>query len=375
MISWLDLKAQNQSIRDEVLPLWEEILNSAGFIGGKHVAGFEEEFAAACGAEHCAAVASGTDALRFIFHALGLEPGDEVILPAHTFIATSEAVSQAGGKPVFVDIDPHTYTLNPDQVEQAVTPRTRGVVAVHIYGQPADMDALGRVVNKHGLWLVEDAAQAHLATSNGRLCGSMGVAAGFSFYPGKNLGACGEAGAVTTNSAELDERIRMLRDHGQAAKYYHDIEGYNGRCDALQAAALRVKLKHLPAWTEARREHARRYAQLLAGMDGVLPPAVREGVDPVWHLYVVQVDHRDEVQARMKEKGVATGLHYPVPLHLQKAYAHLGHSEGDFPVTEALCRRLLTLPMYPELASEDVESVCRCLEKSAAEAAEAAASV
>ncbi|MBW1796072.1 MAG: DegT/DnrJ/EryC1/StrS family aminotransferase [Deltaproteobacteria bacterium] len=262
-VPFLDLKTQNRALKAEILPLWEEILDSAAFIAGKHVSAFEEEFASACSVKHCVAVNSGTDALRFIFLALDLKPGDEVITVPNTFIATTEAITQASGNIVFVDIDPETYNMDPTKIEAAITPKTRGIVPVHLYGQPADMDPILAIAERHGLWVVEDACQAHLAEYRDRKAGSMGIAAAFSFYPGKNMGACGEGGAVTTNDEDLAAKVRMLRDHGQAKKYYHDMEGYNGRCDALQAAALRVKLKHLPAWNEARRKNAKRYFELL----------------------------------------------------------------------------------------------------------------
>jgi dTDP-4-amino-4,6-dideoxygalactose transaminase len=357
-VPFLDLRAQHQSVKNEILPLWQEILETAAFIGGKHVAALEEEFAAACGVRHAVAVSNGTDALVFIFKALGVKPGDEVIVPANTFIATSEAVSIAGGKVVFVDVRPDTYNIAPALIEAAVTPRTKGIVPVHLYGQCADMDPILALAEKRRLWVVEDAAQAHLAEYKGRKAGSMGVAAEFSFYPGKNMGACGDAGAVVTNAPALAEKVRMLRDHGSRVKYYHDFEGHNGRCDALQAAALRIKLKHLPAWNEARRAVATKYLQRLTGVKGVILPAVADGCLPVWHLFVVQVDNRDAVVDALKERGIATGLHYPVPLHLQKAYAHLGPREGAFPVTEAYSRRLLSLPMFAEMTDEQTAYVC-----------------
>ena len=366
-VPFLDLKAQNQLVKSEILPLWEEILDAAWFIGGKHVAGLEEEFAVACQTAECVSVSSGTDALIYIFEALGLEAGDEVIVPVNTFIATSESVSKAGGTPIFVDVLPDTYNIDPERVEAAITAKTKGIVPVHLYGQTADMDAILAIAEKHGLWVVEDAAQAHLAEYKGRRAGSMGVAAAFSFYPGKNLGACGEAGAVVTNDAALAGRVRRLRDHGQAKKYYHDCEGYNGRCDAIQSAALRVKLKYLPAWNECRRDHAAKYCDLLGSEEGIVLPAVAEGCLPVWHLFVVQVEHRDAVAEALKVNGIATGLHYPVPLHLQKAYARLGHREGSFPVAEAYAKRLLSLPMFPELEEEQLFFVCQTLKAAQAQ--------
>ncbi len=360
-VPFLDLMVQNRTLKTEILPLWEEILDSAAFVGGKHVNALEEEFASACSVKYCVAVNSGTDALRFILLALGLEPGDEIITIPNTFIATTEAITQAGGKIKFVDVDPGTYNMDPARIERAIAPKTRGIVAVHLYGQPADIDPILAIAEKYGLWVVEDACQAHLAEYKGRKAGSMGVAAAFSFYPGKNMGACGEGGAVTTNDADLAAKVRMLRDHGQSSKYYHEMEGYNGRCDALQAAALRIKLKHLPAWNEARRKNAARYFAHLQGTDGIVLPKIQENSTPVFHLFVIQVDKRDMVQEALRRVGVQTGLHYPVPLHLQKAYEYMGLPSGSFPVAEACAKKLLSLPMYPELNEEQIAYVCDSL--------------
>lgn len=357
-IPWIDIRQQNASLRDEILPLWEQILSEAQFVGGPHLEGFERDFAAACQSEHCCGVSSGTDALRLIFDAIGIRPGDEVITVANTFIATTEAIIQAGGRPVFVDIDPETYTIDPIAIEQAITDRTRGIVPVHLYGQIAEMDAINEIARLHGLWVVEDAAQAHLAEYKGRRAGSMGIAAAFSFYPGKNLGACGEAGAVTTSEKEIADRVRMLRDHGQATKYFHDLNGYNNRCDALQAAALRVKLRYLPAWNERRRAIAARYFTRLEGIEGLVLPKVESNRLHAWHLFVIQVDERDRVHAELKKRGVTTAFHYPLPLHLQKAYDYMGYRPGDLPITEAVAARLLTLPAYPEMSDEAVDYVC-----------------
>jgi dTDP-4-amino-4,6-dideoxygalactose transaminase len=360
-VPFLDLKAQNRALKAEILPVWEEILDSARFIGGTHVGTFEEEFADACSVEHCVLVNSGTDALRFIFLALGLKEGDEVITVPNTFIATTEAISQAGGEIVFVDIDPNTYNIDPSKLDAAVTPKTKGIVPVHLYGQTADMDSILAVAEKHGLWVVEDACQAHLAEYKGRKAGSMGIAAAFSFYPGKNLGACGEGGAVTTNNSDLAAKIRMLRDHGQAKKYHHDMEGYNGRCDALQAAALMVKLKHLPNWNEARRNNALRYFELIEGTERIVLPKVNDNCLSVFHLFVIQVEKRDMVQEALGRMGISTGLHYPIPLHLQNAYDHMGLTAGSLPVAETCAKRLLSLPMYPELTEEQISMVCSSL--------------
>jgi len=358
-VPFLDLNAQNRTLKNEILAFWEEILNSSAFVGGSHVKAFEEEFASACSVRHCVAVNSGTDSLRFIFLALGLEPGDEVITVPNTFIATTEAITQAGGTIVFVDIDPDTYNMDPSKLESAITKNTKGIVPVHLYGQPADMDPILSIADKFNLWIVEDACQAHLGEYKGRKVGSMGVAGAFSFYPAKNLGACGEGGAVTTNDTKLADRIRMIRDHGQAKKYYHETEGYNGRCDALQAAALRAKLKYLSAWNEARRKNAQRYFELLNNVDKIILPKVADGCLPVHHLFVVQVDNRDAVAEALRQKGIGTGLHYPIPLHLQEAYAHMNLSEGSFPVSEAYSKRLLSLPMYPELTEKQTTYICK----------------
>ena len=362
-VSFLDLKEQNRRLKKEILNLWEEILDSASFVGGIHVSAFEKEFVEACSADYAVVVNSGTDALRFIFLALDLKEGDEVITAPNTFIATTEAISQAGGRIVFADIHPETYNINASKIESAITSKTKGIVPVHLYGQTADMDSVMTIAEKYGLWVVEDACQAHLAEYRGRKAGSMGIAAAFSFYPGKNMGACGESGAVTTNDSAIAEKVRMLRDHGQAEKYCHMVEGYNGRCDALQAAALRVKLKHLPQWNEARRQHAKRYDKLLGEVPSVTLPKVAESCLPVYHLYVIQIDKRDEIAKELNNRGIGTGLHYPVPLHLQKAYAYLDLHEGSFPVTEMYAKRLLSLPMFPELTEDQISYVCECIKE------------
>lgn len=357
-VPFLDLKVQNSALKQEIIPLWTEILDAAAFIGGKYVKDFEQEFAVLTHTTHCIALNSGTDALRFIFLALGLSSGDEVITAPNTFIATTEAISQAGGRPVFVDIDSGMYTLDPMKIEAAITPKTKGIVPVHLYGQPAEMETINAIAKKHNLWVVEDACQAHLAEYKGHIAGSLGRAAAFSFYPGKNLGACGDAGAVTTNDPELAATITMLRDHGQIRKYYHVMEGYNGRCDALQAAALFVKLKHLPQWTEARRKHAQRYRELLQDIPGITLPRTATGNLSAYHLFVILLENRDVVMQALAEKGITTGLHYPLPLHRQEAYAHLHLPAGSFPVTEFCADRLLSLPLYPELTDAQIVFVC-----------------
>jgi dTDP-4-amino-4,6-dideoxygalactose transaminase len=360
-IPFLDLKIQYRQIEAELKPILEEIMANGAFIGGASVAAFEEEFAAFCGVRHCVGLNSGTDALRFALMAVGVKPGDEVITVPHTFIATTEAISQAGATPVFVDIDPDTCCIDVNQIPSRITARTRAILPVHLYGQPADMDPILEIARKHHLAVVEDACQAHGALYKGRPAGSMGVAGCFSFYPGKNLGAFGDAGAIVTDDERLAQTFRMLREHGQSRKYYHDLEGYTGRLDAIQAAVLRIKLKRLAQWNQARRTHAAAYNQLLADIPGV--SVVREAgfAQSVFHLYVILVDDRDGLQSFLTEKGVGTGLHYPLPLHLQKAYARMGFKKGDFPVSERTAERLLSLPIYAELTREHVEYVADCI--------------
>ncbi|SFM08230.1 dTDP-4-amino-4,6-dideoxygalactose transaminase [Desulfomicrobium norvegicum] len=356
-IPFLNLISQNAPFKDEILAVWMEILESAAFIGGPHVSTFEAAFAAACQTSHCVGVGSGTDALRLIFLALGLAPGDEVITVPNTFIATSEAISQAGGRPVFVDVRPDTLTMDPQLLEVAITPATRGIVPVHLYGQPCCMDAICAVAARHNLWVVEDACQAHLASYGGRMTGSLATAAAFSFYPGKNLGACGEAGAVTTNSPKLAETVRCLRDHGQSKKYVHLAEGYNGRLDALQAAALYIKLPHLAAWNASRRAVAARYDVELAGLPGLrLVNRLADRVSAL-HLYVVMHAMRDELLAHLASRGIGAAMHYPIALHMQKAYSHLNYRKGDFPVAEAACASLLSLPMHPYLCDDEASRI------------------
>lgn len=357
MIPFSDLRRQHADLLPELLARVESVLRNASFVGGEEVEGFEREFASFCSAGYCAGVGSGTDALRFAFLALGVSQGDEVITVPHTFIATTEAITQAGGRVRFVDIDPTTHTMDPERLEAAITPRTVGVVPVHIYGRPADMDSILSVARKHRLWVVEDAAQAHGARYRGRLVGTLADAACFSFYPGKNLGACGEAGAVVSSDPRLIERIMMLRDHGQERKYVHRIEGYNGRLDALQAALLRVKLRYLPAWNFARRNVASWYDDLLEGIATIGRPVEPDYAWSVFHLYPVQAKDRDGLGEGLRRAGIAVGMHYPTPLHLQEAYARQGFGAGMFPVTERVATHTLSLPMFPELDRSQVELV------------------
>lgn len=378
-VSFLDLVTPHVELQEELCEVLRKALSTAGFIGGPMVQGFEQEFAAYCQAHHCVGVGSGTDALRFILIALGVGASDVVVTVPHTFIATTEAISQSGAQIAFVDIDEASYNMDPAKLrhylehdcevdpgtksvrDRKTGSRVRAILPVHLYGQMADMDAILEIAEEYGLLVVEDSCQAHGAEYYSKKqqrwlrAGSVGVAAAFSFYPGKNLGACGEAGAITTNDAELAKKMRMLRDHGQATKYYHDIEGYNGRLDAIQAGFLSVKLKHLPDWTERRQAAARRYAELFAatGGDGVVIPSVPEGSRHVFHLYVVRVADRESLQKHLAEAGIATGIHYPIPLHLQKAYSDMGYAEGSFPVCEKVAKEIVSLPMFPGLTAEE----------------------
>jgi dTDP-4-amino-4,6-dideoxygalactose transaminase len=320
------------------------------------VSDFEQAFAAAVGAKGAVGVGSGTAALLLALLALGVEPGDEVITSSHTFIATVEAIIRAGAKPVFVDIDPRTYNLDPNKVEAAITPRTRVLMPVHLYGQPAELKPLREMATRRHLSLIEDAAQAHLAEYGGKRCGTIGDVAGFSFYPGKNLGAYGDAGAVTSNDETLLAKIRQLRDHGSKTKYEHEVFGFGERIDSLQAAILGAKLPHLEDWTEARRAHARAYNELLAGAE-VVTPYESPNVRHVYHLYVIRVPRRDAVLAHLKSKGIDAGIHYPLPVHLQPAYLKQGYGEISLPVTEQVADEIISLPMYPELTRDQIEYV------------------
>jgi len=356
-IPLVDLVAQHRGLAEELGCALRDALATGAFIGGPEVAAFESEFAAFVGAGDCAGVASGTDALRFAYMAQGVRSGDEVITVPNTFIATTEALTQAGATIRFADVDERTLTLDPAALEEAITPRTVGVVPVHLYGQPADMDRIVAIAQKRGLWIVEDAAQAHGARYRGAPVGTLGAMAAFSFYPGKNLGALGEAGAVTARDKDALGIVRQLRDHGQSQRYRHEREGYNGRLDAIQAAFLRVKLRHLADWNEARRRAAGRYRVALSGVDEIELPFEAGYATHVYHLFVVRAERREALQAHLTERGIATGLHYPVPLHLQAAYRHLGLSQGAFPVTERAAQEILSLPMHPELTEAQIDRV------------------
>jgi dTDP-4-amino-4,6-dideoxygalactose transaminase len=380
-IPFLDLVNLHKELEPELIPVFQKVLRTAGFVGGPMVEEFEREFAKFCDAKYCVGLASGTDAVRFALMAAGVQAGDIVVTVPHTFIATTEAISQAGARPDFVDIDEHTYSMDPIKLQEYLEKEcyldqetgrafnrklkapVTAVVPVHIYGQCADMDPIMELARRYKLIVVEDACQAHGAEyfsreeNRWRKAGSMGHAGAFSFYPGKNLGACGEAGAVTTNDEEMARKMRMIRDHGQAKKYYHDVEGYNGRLDALQAGLLTVKLRYLAEWNRKRQEAAKRYHAELASVKGAVVPFQPEWSRPVYHLYVIRVQDREGLQKHLSAAKVDTGIHYPIPLHLQKAYENFGYKQGDFPVTERTASQILSLPMYPSLKPEQQHHV------------------
>ncbi len=357
IVPFLDLRAQHDPIRAELLAAFNEVIDQNAFAGGSFVQKFEEDFSAFCRAKHAIGVANGTDALWFALLALGVGPGDEVITVSATFMATAEAISYCGAKPVFVDIDEATATMNPALLERAITPKTKAIVPVHLYGQIADMDPILEIAKRHGIPVVEDACQAQGAEYKGRRAGTMGDLGCFSFYPGKNLGALGEAGGVITQDAALAAKVRTLREHGQEKRYYHSMIGWNGRMDGLQAAALRIKLRSLDKGNAARRANAALYSRLLADVPGVITPTVASYGVPVFHLYVIRVKNRDGVLAKLSERGIGCAIHYPKPVHLQQAYAHLGLGPGTTPVAERCADEILSLPMFPELTAAQVETV------------------
>ena len=380
-VPFLDLVTSHQELQGELLEVFRSCLNTAAFVGGPMVEALEQEFAAACGVSHCIGVSSGTDALRFALSAVGVRPGEAVITVANTFIATTEAITQAGAVPEFVDIDERTYNMDPAKLEEYLDEccerdpstgqpvsrrsgrRITAIVPVHLYGQMVDMDPILELAEQYMLVVVEDACQAHGAKYYSKKrkawkpAGSVGKAAAFSFYPGKNLGACGEAGAVTTDDEPVAQKVRMLRDHGQTAKYYHDIEGYNGRLDAIQAGILRVKLRHLSNWNRCRREHAHAYNAMLSCAYGPPLPFEPEWAHAIYHLYVIRARGRQQLRNDLNSAGIGTGIHYPVPLHLQKAYQYLGYRQGDLPICEKVTAEVLSLPMYPHLTHPQQEYV------------------
>lgn len=356
-VPFLDLKAQYATIREEIADALQEVIDNTSFAGGPQVEKFEKAFAPFCQCEYAIGAGSGTDALWMALIGLGVGPGDEVITSPSTFIATAEAISFAGATPVFVDINEKTYNIDSALIEAAITPKTKAIIPVHLFGQPADMDPIMDIARAHDLAVVEDACQAHGSEYKGRRAGSLGDAGCFSFYPGKNLGAYGEAGAVVTNNQELDEKLRTFRDHGQRQKYHHSIVGWNTRMDGFQGAVLSVKLPLLPAWTDARRKNAKLYNELLAGVPEVIIPLEADYAKHVYHVYAIRTKKRDDFMKVLAEQGVSCGIHYPVPLHLQEAYQFLGYGEGDFPVAEKCAREFVSLPMFPELTEEQVRYV------------------
>ena len=355
-VPFLDLKPMHLALQSELEAAFNRVLATGNYILGAEVEAFEAEFATYCGTRHCVGVGNGLDALHLILRGYGIGAGDEVIVPSNTYIATWLAVSQAGAKPVPVEPLAATYNLDPARLAAAITPRTRAIIAVHFYGQPADMDAINAVARQHDLKVIEDAAQAHGARYKGRRAGNLGDAAGFSFYPGKNLGALGDGGAITTNDAQLADQLRAWRNYGSRAKYHNEFKGFNSRLDELQAALLRVKLPHLDAWNAARQQLAQGYLDGLAG-SGLILPEVPAWASPVWHLFVVRTGQRDALQQHLAQAGVGTLVHYPIPPHLQPAYADAGFQSGDFPIAEQLHREVLSLPMYPQLAPTALQRV------------------
>ena len=353
-VPFLDLKAQYQAHRQEFDAAIQSVIEKTAFAGGPFVQKFEESFSAYCQTKHAIGVSSGTSALWIALLALEVGPGDEVITTPNTFIATAEAITFAGATPVFVDIDEKTYNINPSLIEAAITPRTKAIIPVHLFGQMADMDPIMQIARKHKLYVIEDASQAHGATYKGRRAGSMGDVGCFSFYPGKNLGAFGEAGGIVTNHSELAARMRMIRDHGQSKKYHHRIVGWNGRMDGIQGAVLSVKLKYIDSWNNLRRQHASQYDNLLMTLEDVKTPFVASYGDPVYHIYAVRVQNRDDVLTAMGKQGVRCGIHYPVPLHLQEAYSSLGLKRGAFPIAERCSDEYLSLPIFPEMTPSQI---------------------
>lgn len=361
-VPFIDLKAQYRSIRDEIAVVTEEVLNSASFAGGAFVERFEEKFAKFCQCEYAIGVGSGTEALWLTLLALGVGQGDEVVTVPNTFIGTVEAISFSGAKPVFVDIEQETYTMDPVLLESAITRRTKAIIPVHLYGQMADMDSIIEIARAYGLSVIEDACQAHGAEYKGRPAGSIGDAGCFSFYPGKNLGAYGEAGAIVTNDPKLNQQLRMLRDHGQAKKYHHSVIGWNSRMDGLQGAVLGVKLNYLRSWNNARRKNAQLYRDVLANLCEVVLPREAPYGKHVYHIFPIRFVPRDDLIQHLRENGIDCGIHYPIPVHLQKAYQFLGLATGSFPVSERIANELISLPMYPELMQVQIAHIATTIE-------------
>lgn len=357
IVPFVDLKTQYMNIKDEILPEIHNVLESCAYILGPNVEEFEGQFAKMHQAKYCLANSTGTDSLHLAMMALNVGAGDEVLVPVNTFFATAEAVSLTGANPVFIDCDPDYYNIDFSNIEAAITSRTKGIIAVHLYGQPANLEPIINIARKHNLWVIEDAAQAHCAEYKNRRVGSIGLIGCFSFYPGKNLGAYGEGGAVLTNDDQLYKKMKMIRDHGSSQKYHHELIGHNYRMEGIQGAVLSVKMRYIDQWTELRRKNAFLYSELLSDIPGLITPKEMESVRHVYHLYVVQIQKRNKLQVFLSEQGVSTGLHYPIPLHLQRAYEFLGYKKGDFPTAELQMDRILSLPMYPELSESQIRYV------------------
>jgi dTDP-4-amino-4,6-dideoxygalactose transaminase len=356
-VPFLDLKAHHAPMIDEINSAIRDVIDTGAFAGGPFVSRFEEDFAAYCDAPHAIGVGSGTEALWFVMLALGIGSGDEVITVPNSFMATAEAISYCGATPVFVDVDEQTYTMDADGLEEALTARTKAIIPVQLFGQSSDMDPISEFARKHGLFVIEDAAQAHGAKYKGRTVGTLGDAACFSFYPGKNLGAFGEAGAIVTNNAELDRKMRILRDHGQIQKYHHDMIGWNGRMDGIQGAVLQIKLRNLERGNELRRAHAAYYDEAFKEIGEIIRPVRATWAQHVYHIYALRVQDRDEVIRSLTKKGSGSGVHYPSPIHLQEAYKSLGYGKGSFPIAERCAAEFLSLPMFPELTTAQLEAV------------------
>ena len=367
-VPFLELKPTYLELKDEFDAAYHRVMDSGWYLLGKELEAFESEFAAYCETKHCIGVANGLDALHLIVRACGIGPGDEVIVPSNTFIATWLAVSYAGATPVPVEPDPRTYNLDPARIEAAITPRTRAIMPVHLYGQPADMDAINAIARRHGLKVIEDSAQAQGARYKGRRTGGLGDAAGHSFYPGKNLGAFADAGAVTTNDAQLADRVRTLRNYGSKVKYHYEAQGINSRLDEMQAAFLRIKLRHLDEWNQRRTKIAEQYLSQLSGLtsqpSGVILPFVPDYAEPVWHLFVIRHPQRDALQQKLTEAGIGTLIHYPVPPHLSGAYSGLKFQDSDFRIAEEIAATILSLPMGPHVTTEQVQSVVAAIQAS-----------
>ncbi len=361
-VPFLDMKTPYLELQAELDTAYRRVMQSGWYILGEEVEAFEREFAAYCGVKHCVGVGNGLEALHLILRAYSIGEGDEVIVPANTYIATWLAISYCGALPVPVEPDERTYNLDPELIERAITPRTRAIMPVHLYGQPADMDPIREVARRHGLKVIEDAAQAHGALYKGKKAGALADAAGWSFYPGKNLGALGDAGAVTTDDGNLADRVRVLRNYGSRVKYYNEVKGYNSRLDPLQAAFLRAKLPFIEEWNLRRKSIVAVYQAKLAGVEGLVLPPVPEGIEPSWHLFVVRHPHRDALQKHLTEAGVGTLIHYPVPPHLSEAYAEMGCRPGAFPITERIAQTVLSLPMGPHLQAEQMQHVISSME-------------